>query len=141
FKVYRRHPDRIIPFYKADPRNGNNSPDTDFSWVLEEYKEAGCKGVGELTANLYIDDPRYKNLFYQCGKAGLPVIFHLAVKIGGVYGLVDDKGLPRLEKILSELPDTIFIGHAMGFWSEISSEVDEETRGGYPKGSIKSPGI
>ena len=43
-KVYHRHQDRIIPFYKPDPRNGNNSADTDFSWVLEEYKEAGCKG-------------------------------------------------------------------------------------------------
>ncbi len=139
-KVYRRYPDRIIPFYKPDPRNGNNSPDTDFSWVLEEYKEAGCKGIGEITANLYIDDPRYKNLFYQCGKAGLPIIFHLAVKIGGVYGAVDDIRLPRLEKILSEIPNTIFIGHAMGFWSEISSEVDEETRSGYPKGPIKSSG-
>jgi len=139
-KVYHRHPDRIIPFYKADPRNGNNSPDTDFSWVLEEYKEAGCRGIGEITANLYIDDPRYKNLFYQCGKAKLPVIFHLAVKIGGVYGPVDEIRLPRLEKILSELPDTIFIGHAMGFWSEISSDVNEETRGSYPEGRVKSPG-
>ncbi len=139
-EVYHRHPDRIIPFYKPDPRNGNNGPDTDFSWVLEEYKEAGCKGVGEITANLYIDDPLYKNLFYQCGNAGLPMIFHLAVKIGGVYGPADDMGLPRLEKMLFELPDTIFIGHAMAFWSEISSEVDEETRGYYPKGPVKSPG-
>lgn len=139
-EVYCRHPNRIIPFCNLDPRNGGNSPDTDFSKVLKEYKEAGCKGVGELTANLYIDDPRYMNLFYQCGKAHLPVLFHLAVKVGGVYGPADDKGLPRLEKVLSKLPDTIFIGHAMGFWSEISSKVDEKTRGGYPKGPIKSPG-
>ena len=112
----------------------------DFSWVLEEYKEKGCKGVGEITANLYIDDPKYKNFFYHCGKAGLPVIFHLAVMIGGVYGPVDDIHLPRLGKVLGELPDTIFIGHAMAFWSEITSEVEEETRGGYPKGLVKSPG-
>jgi len=96
--------------------------------------------VSEATTNLYIDDPRYKNLFYQCGKAKLPIIFHLAVKIGGVYGPVDNMGLPRLDKILPELPDTIFIGHAMGFWSEISSEVDEKTRGGYHNGPVKSPG-
>ena len=54
--------------------------------------------------------------------------------------MVDDIGLPRLESVLAELPETIFIGHAMGFWSEISSEVNEGTRGGYPKGPIKSPG-
>lgn len=136
----RRHPDRFIPFCNLDPRNQGNSPDTDFSWILEEYKKQGCKGVGEVTANLYIDDPLCKNFFSHCGKAGLPVLFHMEKKIGGVYGLVDDIYLPRLEKVLQEFPDTIFIGHAMAFWSEISSEVFEETRGGYPKGPVKSPG-
>ena len=67
-------------------------------------------------------------------------MFHLAVKVGGVYGLADDMGLPRLEKVLKELPDSIFIGHAMAFWSEITSEVNKETRGGYHKGPVKSPG-
>lgn len=136
-EVYTRYPERIIPFCKVDPRQGNNSPQTDFSWLLEEYKERGCRGVGELTANLYIDDPRVKNLFKQCGKAGLPVLFHLADRIGGVYGLVDDLHLPRLEATLKEFPETIFIGHAMSFWSEISADVDEKTRGGYPKGPVK----
>jgi hypothetical protein len=28
----------------------------------------------------------------------------------------------------------------MSFWAEISTDVTEETRGGYPKGLIKSPG-
>jgi len=46
--AYRRHPDRFIPFYKADPRNGANSPDTDFSWVLEHYRAAGCRAGGRL---------------------------------------------------------------------------------------------
>ena len=39
--VYRRHPDRIIPFCNLDPRNGN-SPTYDFAWLLAEWKEAGC---------------------------------------------------------------------------------------------------
>jgi predicted TIM-barrel fold metal-dependent hydrolase len=139
--VCRRHPDRFIPFCKLDPRNGANSPDTDFSWVLAEYKAAGCKGVGEVSAQLYFDDPRCVNFFRQCGDAGLPVLFHLVPRIGyGLYGLADDRGLPRLEKVLRELPGTVFIGHAMAFWSEISAEVDEETRGGYPAGPIPAPG-
>jgi len=104
-EAYRRHSDRFIPFYKLDPRNGRNSPTTDFSWVLQEYKDAGCKGFGELTANLYIDDPLYKNLFYHCGKVGLPVIFHLSIAVTcGIYGPADDRGLPRLEKVLHEFP-------------------------------------
>lgn len=135
--VYAKYPDRIIPFCKLDPRQGNNSPTTDFSWILEEYKELGCKGVGEITANIYIDDPRAKNFFKACGVAGMPVLFHLAEKFEGVYGLVDDIYLPRLENILKEFPDTILIGHAMSFWSEISADVNEKTRAGYPKGPVE----
>jgi len=138
--VYRKYPKRIIPFCKLDPRQINNSPDTDFTWILKEYKDLGCKGVGEITANLYIDDPMVINLFRQCGDMEMPVLFHLVDRIGAPYGLVDDIYLPRLEKVLKELPKTIFIGHAMSFWAEISSDVDEKTRGGYPKGPIKSPG-
>jgi len=135
-EAYNRHPDRIIPFCSLDPRNGYNSPNTDFSWILRKYKELGCKGLGELTANLYFDDPRCENLFNHCGMVGLPVLFHLAERIGGTYGLVDDAGLPRLERCLRECPNTIFIGHGPAFWSEISLDVDDATRGGYPKGQI-----
>jgi predicted TIM-barrel fold metal-dependent hydrolase len=138
--LYRRHSDRIIPFCNLDPRFGGNAPTTDFKWLLAEYKELGVRGVGEITANLYIDDPMVINLFRQCGDAGLPVTFHLACKIGGVYGVVDDLGLPRLEKVLKECPDTVFFGHAMSFWSEISADATDETRGGYPDGPVVAPG-
>ena len=138
--VHRRHPDRIIPFCNLDPRSGN-SPDADFSWILEEFKAAGCKGLGELTANLYFDDPLCMNLYRQCGRAGLPIIFHLAVGVRhGLYGVADEMGLPRLEKVLRACPDTTFVGHAMAFWSEIGSNVDEDTRGNYPKGPVAGPG-
>ncbi len=139
-EVYKRYPDRIIPFCNLDPRQINNSPNTDFTWIIQEYKDLGCKGVGEITANLYIDDPMVLNLFAQCGELDMPVLFHLVDRIGAPYGLVDDIYLPRLEKALKELPKTIFIGHAMSFWAEISADVSEETRGGYPKGPITKPG-
>ncbi len=137
---YRRHSEKVIPFCNIDPRAGDNSPETDFSFLLNKYKKDGCKGVGEITANIYMDSPLCINLFKQCGKTGLPVLFHLYNKTGGSYGLVDDIHLPRLEKVLKECPDTIFIGHAMAFWAEISGDVAEETRGGYPSGPVKSSG-
>jgi len=139
-ELYQNHPDRIIPFCNLDPRFGSNSPATDFSWLLAEYKELGVRGVGEITANLYIDDPMVINLFRQCGDASLPLTFHLACKLGGVYGVVDELGLPRLERVLKECPETLFFGHAMSFWSEISASVTEENRGGYPKGPVVAPG-
>jgi len=139
-QLYAKFPNRLIPFCNLDPRCSGNSPNTDFGWVLSEYKDAGCKGLGEVTANLQLDEPRVLNLCKQCGEMGFPVLFHMAVQIGGVYGLADDVGLPRLERALSSLPETIFIGHAMAFWAEISGEVDPSTRGGYPKGPIRRPG-
>ena len=139
-QVCERYQDRFISFCNIDPRLKNNSPGKDFSPILSYYKEKGCKGVGEICANLYIDDPRCKNLFFHCGECEMPVLFHMAAQIGDAYGLADDIYMPRLEKVLKEFPKTIFIGHATAFWSEITSEVDEETRGGYPKGPVKSPG-
>ncbi len=139
-RVYRRHPEKVIPFCNIDPRAGNNSPKTDFSPLLEKYKSAGCRGIGEITANIFIDDPLCLNLFTQCGEAGFPVLFHLYGKLGGGYGMVDDRKLPRLETVLKKCPNTTFIGHAPAFWSEISAGTDDETRDGYPKGPVKKPG-
>ena len=139
-KMYRKYPDRVIPFCNVDPRAGSNSDKTDFSWILEHYRKQGCRGLGELTANLYIDDPMYMNLFRHCGKIGFPVVVHLYGRFGGSYGTVDELHLPRFERVLAECPDTVFIGHAYAFWSEISGAVTEETRIAYVKGKIPSPG-
>jgi predicted TIM-barrel fold metal-dependent hydrolase len=139
-QIYKRFPDRVIPFCNVDPRAGKNSDTTDFSWILNHYKDLGCKGLGELTSNLYFDDPKCINLYKHCGKVGFPIIFHLYGRFSGSYGLVDDLHLPHIEKALQECPDTIFMGHATAFWSEISSGVTEETRIGYPKGPIPGPG-
>jgi hypothetical protein len=140
-EICARHPDRLIPFCNFDPRNGNNSPETDFSWVMEEYKSLGCKGIGEVSSNLYFDDPLCANMYKHAGKIGFPIIFHMAVDVTyGLYGLADDLGLPRLERMLQAFPETIFVGHAMCFWAEISSDANDETRGGYPKGPIPSGG-
>lgn len=139
-EAYRRHPDRIIPFCNLDPRSGN-SPEADFAPILSEYKAAGCRGLGEVTANLPFDDPFCLNLYQHCGRAGLPVLFHLAAAVGqGLYGVADEMGLPRLEKALRACSQTVFIGHAMSFWAEVASNVDEGTRGGYPVGPVAGPG-
>ncbi|MFA5859828.1 MAG: amidohydrolase family protein [Elusimicrobiota bacterium] len=138
--AYKKFPDRIIPFCDVDPRKGKNHPSTDFTWILKHYKDLGCRGLGEMTANLYFDDPLCKNLYYHCGKAGLPITFHLYTRFGGSYGLIDGLHMPRLEKCLQEFPETVFLGHAMAFWSEISADVTDQTRGGYPKGKVTAPG-
>jgi len=139
-EIVERYPDRFIPFCNVDPRMLTNSPEADFTPMLDCYKGLGCKGVGELTANMPFDDPRCWNLFRHIEASGLPVIFHVATQIGGTYGLYDELGLPLLEKTLREFPHLTFLGHSQAFWSEIGGDVTEATRGGYPKGPVVEGG-
>ena len=130
------HPGRFMPFCNLDARMVGNSPKADFLPILQYYKDAGCKGVGEYTANLPFDDPLTLNLFRQIAEVGLPLLFHIGPTRGNCYGCYDEKGLPRLEKALKAVPGLNLIGHSQPFWAEIG-QVTEETRKGYPKGKIK----
>ncbi len=130
-------PDRLIPFCTVDPRFGN-LPEPDFRWLLEEYKGRGCRGIGEFLPKLPFDDERSLVLYRQAGELGLPVLFDLMASPWH-YGMLDEPGLPGLERALQLCPETIFIGHGPSFWAEISGEVPEELRWGYPTGPV-TPG-
>ena len=52
-----RYPDRIIPFGNIDPRWSGNRADTDFGPILDWFQEQGCRGMGEVCANIPFDDP------------------------------------------------------------------------------------
>ena len=133
------YPTRLIPFCNLDPRMQRNSVEADFRPMLQYYKEAGCKGVGEYIPNLPFDDPLQMNVFRQVEEVGLPLTFHVGPTLGGCYGCYDELGLPRLEKVLKECPDLKLLGHSQPFWAEISADVTDETRGGYPTGKV-TPG-
>ena len=64
------------------------------------------------------------------------MLFHIAPQHGGAYGIVDELGLPRLERMVRKHHDLKFIGHSAAFWSEISEGCTQETRNGYPKGKV-----
>lgn len=137
----RKYPDRFIPFCNIHPTMGTNSPNTDFSRFIRYYQEEGCKGVGELCANLHFDDPLVLNLFWHCEACAMPVLFHMAPKIGGYYGLVDDLSMPRLEKCLRMFPSLTVIGHSQPFWAEISGDISEKLRENvYPNGAVSAGG-
>ena len=138
-EVCRQYPQRLVPFCSVDPRWVKNRPDSDLRPVLETYRDAGCKGVGEYMANLPFDDPYNMNVFHQVEEIGLPLTFHVGPTIGGCYGCYDELGLPRLEKVMKECPDLRLLGHSQPFWAEISADVTEDTRKGYPTGPV-TPG-
>ncbi len=131
------HPERFIPFANLDPRMVGNSPESDFAPLLQHYKEAGCRGIGEYCPNLPLDDPLNMNLFKHVEEAGLPLTFHLAPAIGGYYGCFDEVGLPRLERVLKACPSLTLLGHSQPFWAEISRDVSEDNRNTYPSGPVE----
>ena len=135
-----KYPDRFIWFAGLDPRAVDNASTSDLTDILRQYRALGAKGVGELTANLWADDPLIDNLFYYCGEEDMPITIHVSPKRYGFYGLADDIGLPRLEKMLKRYPKTKIFGHSQLFWAEMSGEVDAITRTDYPKGPITKEG-
>lgn len=134
--VYEQHPDRFYWFCNVDPRAVINRADADLVKLIGEYKKMGAKGVGEITAQLYADDPKMENLFRACAENDMPAIIHIAPNFNGGYGIVDELGLPRITAMLKKYPDLKIIGHSMAFWSEISAENSDEIRNRYPKGKV-----
>ena len=140
-EIAEEYPDRFIPFCNVDPRAMTNSPDAPLGEMLRYYKDMGCKGIGEVCANLPFLHPLVQNLFKHVEEVGFPLIFHIAPQIGGVYGLYDDPGLPQLERCLQMFPKLRFLGHSQPFWAEIGKLETPADRYEYPKYPIKEEGV
>ena len=135
-----KYPHRFDWFCNVDPRAHQNTPKSDLVYLLNHYKKLGAKGVGELTANLYVDDPKMEHFFAACEECDLPVTIHIAPKANVDYGIYDDVGLPRIEKVLANHPNLKIIGHSQAFWAEISGDLKPEERGIYPTGPVVEGG-
>ncbi|MBQ3542481.1 MAG: amidohydrolase family protein [Oscillospiraceae bacterium] len=135
-----KYPDRLFWFCNVDPRAVADMAESNLARVIEHYKALGAKGVGEVIAHMYLDDPKVDNLFSACEKCDMPVILHLTHRMTRGYGLYDDFGLPRLEKALQKHPDLKILGHSQLFWAALSGDLKEEERGGNPKGPVTEGG-
>lgn len=135
--IANKYPDRFLWFCHVDPRAMTNTADADLSYLLKHYKSLGALGMGELTAQLYMDDPKVDNLFSHLVSCDMPVTIHIAPRFDQVYGLVDEHGLFRLEKMLKKHPQLKLLGHSAAFWSQISADVTPEEQNGYPTGPIQ----
>ncbi len=140
-KVCKKYPDRFIPFCNIDPRALGNSPDAPLHEILAYYRDKGCRGIGEVTANLPFSHPLVQNLFRAAEEVGLPLTFHVAAQIGGIYGLYDDPGFPQFERSLQKFPDLKFLAHSQTFWAEMGTLDTVADRYGYPKYPIREEGV
>lgn len=132
----QKYPDCFAWFANLDPRMTDRIPGCDLEGVLAHYHRLGAKGVGELTSNLPFDDPQMEHLLAACAKLGMPVLIHISTQPGKDYGIIDELGLPRIEKMLKKYPDLKVIGHSQAFWSEISGDNNEQIRGKNTKAPI-----
>jgi predicted TIM-barrel fold metal-dependent hydrolase len=129
--VVERYPDRFIPGTTVDPRDPH---------AHERLKAAvdtfRVRVFGELKLRMRYDDPDAIRLFHYCGELGLPVIFHLQptfprLGVPSVRQWWYGGGLENMEIPLRLCPQTQFLGHARGFWREISADADQEPQA-YP---------
>jgi predicted TIM-barrel fold metal-dependent hydrolase len=73
-------------------------------------------------------------LFRACGDVGFPVLVH----IDNIRN-TDTPGLPGLAKALEAFPGVNFLGHAQGFWANISGNATQAQHQQYPSGPV-TPG-
>lgn len=140
-EIAEEYPTRFIPFCNVDPRAMTNSADAPLGDILRYYRNRGCKGIGEICANLPFLHPMVQNLFKHVQDVGFPLTFHIAPQIGGAYGLYDDPGLPQLERSLQIFPKLRFLAHSQPFWAEIGQLETPADRYGYPKYPVKKEGV
>ncbi|MGB0605910.1 MAG: amidohydrolase family protein [Candidatus Latescibacterota bacterium] len=139
--AYRLFPERLVAGYCPCPSEGNAS-----AYFEAAYHTHGVRVCGEWSYRMLLDDPRSIELFRTAGSLSCPVVLHLDVPY-----LPDEKGVPvyqphwyggmpgPLERALQACPDTIFVGHAPGFWRYISGDAERDSAL-YPDGPIVEGG-
>lgn len=133
--VQRAH-ERFLLGYCPDPRK---------SGALERMKAAvdlyHVRIYGEMKLRMMYDNPDALEIYRFCGERGIPVLMHLDYprntqptrwpRHNWWYG----GGIEALERALIACPETNFIGHAPGFWSHISGDMQYKDMS-YPKGPV-----
>ncbi|MDD3927640.1 MAG: amidohydrolase family protein [bacterium] len=130
-----RAPERFILGYAPDPRRPE-AIDA-LAAAVEIY---GVQVCGELKLRMTYDNPDALRMYRFCGEKGLPVTVHIDYEFDSNnkyprpsywYG----GGIEALERALQACPETVFLGHAPGFWAHISGD-GQHDKVAYPKGKV-----
>ncbi len=121
------YPERLIAFCCFDPRM------RDLPALMDAFIERhGARGFGEALNGLAFDNELNLPIYEKCAEHGIPYLFDM----GPTY-CRDERGLPRLERMLQRFPQCQFVGHGPAFWTAISGD---DPREGYPDGPIEPGG-
>ena len=134
-----RNPERFILGFAPDLRRAD---------AIDMLRAAvdlyGVRVCGEVKLRMMYDSPDAMRVFRYCGERGLPVVLHFddPHPTGQRYPRTDwwyGGDMHTLERMLEGCPETVFLGHAPGFWARIADGYIME-HGAYPKGPIDRPG-
>jgi len=136
----QQYPDKFVLGYAPDPRR----PDAidRLQAAVEIY---GVRLCGELKLRMMYDDWDALRLFRYCGEKGLPVTVHIDYEYenGRKYPRPNwwyGGGIEAFERAVRACPQTVFIGHAPGFWAHISHDTLYQHEQ-YPKGPVIPGGL
>ena len=128
-------PDRFVLGYAPDPRR----PDA-LARLADAVRTHRVRVYGELKLRMMLDNPDAIHIFRFCGEHSLPVVLHIDYELPAGpesprpnwwYG----GGIESLARALSLCPETVFIGHAPGFWAHLSGDNRYRTEA-YPSGPV-----
>lgn len=135
------YPNRFLPGYCPCPLEGS-APDL----FEAAYRMHGVRICGEWSYRMLLDDPRSLELFRKAGELNAPVVLHIDTPYlpdpnGNLIYQTNWYGgdIGNLERTLNACSNTIFIGHAPGFWRYISGDADKDPNP-YPSSPIASGG-
>ncbi|WP_330632269.1 amidohydrolase family protein [Halocatena halophila] len=127
------YPDRLIPFASVGPQQIERFGIDQLQTRIKTYLDAGARGIGELKAPLAIDHEYMQVLYELCATHDVPLLFHI-----DETNATDEIGLSGFESMLGSYPDTTFIAHGPGWWSQLSKNPTQF--GGYPTEAVDSGG-
>jgi predicted TIM-barrel fold metal-dependent hydrolase len=137
-----RYPGRFICGYCPHPAIGNAPALFESAYHIHRVRVCG-----EWKFRMMFDDPRCIALFQKAGELHCPVVLHLDVpwlpdpQTGQPVAQPNWFGgdVSNLERALQMCPETMFIGHAPGFWRFISGDAQTNPQP-YPTGPVMPGG-
>lgn len=130
-----RAPGKFVLGYAPDPRKPDAIDKLDAAVSIY-----GVRVCGELKLRMMYDNPDALRMFRWCGEHNVPVTVHIDYEFdnGRKYPRPNywyGGGIESFERAVQKCPNTIFLGHAPGFWAHISGDglADKEA---YPRGPI-----